>query len=80
MHTQETGEQRVADDGRRLHGNWEYTENQGVKTFIVEFNANPDHRPRVHTFTQIGNTEVYRHVGNTAEWTVMLIDLPSESW
>ena len=80
LHTQETGEQRVAYDGRRLHGNWEYTENQGVKTFTVEFNANPDHRPRVHTFTQIGNTEVYRHVGNTAEWTVMLIYLPSESW
>ena len=80
LHTQETREQRVSYDGRRLHGNWEYTENQGVNTFTVEFNANPDKPVRVHTFTQIGNTDVYRHVGNTAEWTVMLIYLPNESW
>ena len=80
LHTQETGEQRVAYDGRRLHGNWECTENHGVKTFTVEFNANPDNRPRLHTFSQIGNTEVYRHVGNEAEWTVTLIYLPDESW
>ena len=80
LHTQETGEKRVAYDGRRLHGNWECTEQDGVKTIVVGFNANPDHRPRRHTFHQIGTTEVYRHVGNDPEWTVTLIYLPDLSW
>ena len=80
LHTLETGERMVSYDGRRLHGHWVYTENPGVNTFTVEFNANPDKPPRVHAFTQIGNTEVYRYIGNAAQWNVTLIYLPSESW
>jgi len=80
LHTKETGQKLVAYDGRREHGKWECTENHGVKTFTVEFNANPDNRPRRHTFSQIANTEVYRSEANDAEWSVTLIYLPDESW
>ena len=76
--TQETGDRLVSFDRRRLHGSWEYTQNPN--TFTVNFNADPDKRPKAHRFTQIVNTEVYRHVGTSAEWTVFLIYLPHESW
>ena len=56
MVTQETGEQLVSFDRRRLHGSWDYSENPN--TFTVNFNANPDKLPRAHTFTQIVNTDV----------------------
>ena len=80
LHTKETGQKLVAYDGRREHGKWECTENHGVKTFTVEFNANPDNRPRRHTFSQIADTEVFRYEANDAEWTVTLIFLPDQSW
>ena len=63
---------------RGLHGSWEYTQNPN--TFTVNFNVNPDKLPRAHTFTQIVNTDVYRHVGNKAECTVFLIYLPYASY
>ena len=78
LFTQETGDQLVSFDRRRLHGSWDYSENPN--TFTVNFNANPDKLPRAHTFTQIVNTDVYRHVGNRAEETVFLIYLPYASY
>ena len=63
---------------RRLHGSWEYSENPN--TFTVNFNSDPDKRPKAHTFVQIANTEIYRHVGHGAEWIVFLIYIPDESW
>ena len=78
LFTQETGDQLVSFDRRRLHGSWDYSENPN--TFTVNFNANPDKLPRAHTFTQIVNTDVYRHVGNKAECTVFLIYLPYASY
>ena len=63
---------------RRLHGSWDYSENPNI--FTVNFNDNPDKLPRAHTFTQIVNTDVYRHVGNRAEETVFLIYLPYASY
>ena len=76
--TAETGERLVSYADRGLHGSWEHTQNPN--TFTVNFDADPDKRPRAHTFTQIVNTEVYRYVGTSAEWTVFLVYLPHESW
>ena len=76
--TAETGERLVSYADRGLHGSWEHTQNPN--TFTVNFNADPDKRPKAHTFTQIDNTNTHRHIGNSAEWTVSIIYLPSASW
>ena len=73
MH-EETGERLVSYDDRGLHGSWEYTENPN--TFTVNFNSNLEKEPKLHRFTQIVNTDVYRHVGTSGEWTVYIIYLP----
>ena len=81
LDTLESGQRLVSYDEKSFHGNWEFTvDSSGRGTYSISFNANPAKRVRAHTFTQIGDTEVYLHVGNTAEWAVMTIYLPSSSW
>jgi len=70
----ETGERLVSYDDRGLHGSWEYTENP--HTFTVNFNCKLEKEAKLHRFTQIVNTDVYRHVGTSGEWTVFIIYLP----
>ena len=67
----------VSYNGGRLHGSWEQTQNPN--TFTVNFNSEPDRDVWSHTFTQIVNTEVYRHVGTSGKWTVCIIYLPHGS-
>ena len=80
LDTLESGQRLVSYDEKSFHGNWEFAvDPSGRGTFSISFNANPAKRVRAHTLTQISNTEVCRHVGNTAEWAVMIIYLPSSS-
>ena len=75
-----TGQRLVSYDNKAMHGNWELTESPDGNTYSINFNANPDKPPRAHTFNQIDNTNTYRHIGNRAEWTVLIMFVPSSSW
>jgi len=65
----------VSHAGRRFHGNWEYNwdvvSQQGV--FVVHFNAGPNKPVKYHRFVQVDQTNVYRHIAPTAEWSVVVI-------
>ena len=70
------GQQMVSYDNGHLHGSWVFEFDQARRQgkFSIYFNARPDSRPvKPHVFVQIQETDVYRHVETTANWTVFLI-------
>ena len=72
----------VSFNNGALQGHWTFSEGAEGEpnVFEVHFNARPERPLKMHRFVQIGKTNVYRHISERAEYNVILIHLPEESW
>ena len=58
-----------------LHLNNAVGEAMAVLRFVVHFNADPNKQVKYHRFVQVDQTNVYRHIAPTAEWSVVVINV-----
>ena len=69
--------ERALEEQKGFHDHWEYNwdvvSQQGV--FVVHFNADPNKQVKYHRFVQVDQTNVYRHIAPTAEWSVVVINV-----
>ena len=75
-------QRQVSYNHEPLQGHWTFSEGSEGEpnVFEVHFNARPERPLKMHRFMQIGKTNVYRHISELAEYNVILIYLPEESW